>query len=62
MLITLKVRYDRFGKATDELDPNVQSFLFRKFNPELPVKTIEQAKRNPDVMGYIASRIAEVNK
>ena len=62
MLITLKVKYDSFGRATDELDPNVQSFLFRKFNPTVPVKTIEQAKRNPEVMDYIASRIAELNR
>lgn len=35
LLVTLKVKYDRYGRATEELDPIVKSFLFRKFNKEI---------------------------
>ena len=40
MLITLKVNYDKNGKATNELDPNVQSFLFRNYG-DIKVKTVD---------------------
>ena len=62
MLITLKVSYDSFGRATEELDPNVQSFLFRKFNNSVPIKTIEQAKRSENVLKFIQQKIDEINK
>jgi len=35
VLMTLKVKYDKNGRATEELDPIVQSFLFRRFNQEI---------------------------
>jgi hypothetical protein len=53
MLVTLKVRYDGAGRATDELDPNVQSFLFRKFNPPAPIKNLQQARDSPEVVNMI---------
>ena len=53
MLVTLKVRYDGAGRATDELDPNVQSFLFRKFNPPAPITNLQQARDSPEVVNMI---------
>lgn len=59
MLITLKAGYDGYGKATEELDPSVQSFLFRKYAE--PIRTIKEAMRSRDVQDFIAKKIAEVN-
>ena len=61
MLVTLKVRYDGSGRATDELDPNVQSFLFRKYNPTEPIKTLEQARNSSEVVALIQAAVDEVN-
>jgi hypothetical protein len=36
--------------------------LFRKFNNNVPIKTIEQAKRSEDVLKFIQQKIDEVNK
>ena len=44
MLITLKSGYDKYGQATNELDPGVQSFLFRMF--AVNIMTIKEAKNS----------------
>mmetsp|Transcript_30567 Transcript_30567/g.46870 ORF Transcript_30567/g.46870 Transcript_30567/m.46870 type:complete len:298 (+) Transcript_30567:388-1281(+) len=60
MLVTLKVKMDERGKATNDLDPNVQSVLFRNY--AVSVNTIEQAKTNDAVIDFITSKIKEINK
>ena len=59
MLITLKSGYDKYGQATNELDPGVQSFLFRMF--AVNIMTIKEAKNSKQVQDYIAEKILEVN-
>lgn len=62
MLITIKVRYDNDGRATNDLDPNVRSFLFRKFASSTPINTIQDAKKSRAVLNYIGEQIMEANK
>ena len=61
ILITLKVKYDEAGRATQDLDPNVQSFLFRRFGFGSEITNIDQAIRSKEVRNYIQSRIELVN-
>jgi len=60
MLMTLKVKYDHLGRATQDLDPNVTSFLFRKFN--ITVNTITEAKKSDDVGSYLWWCVEQYNK
>lgn len=53
ILITLKVKYDKAGRVTKDLDPNVQSFLFRRFGFGTEITTIDQAIKSKDVRNYI---------
>ena len=59
MVITLKLTYDKQGRFTNILDPNVQSFLFRRFNKTF--KTIEDAKYSKEVTDYINQKVLEAN-
>lgn len=62
ILITLKVKYDDSGRATTNLDPNVTSFLFRRFGFGTEITTIDQAIKSKDIRNYIQSRIEIVNQ
>jgi len=57
ILMTLKVQYDALGRPTDKLDPLVQSFFFRKFNPDHPITTVSEAQNSPVVTDFIKRRI-----
>ena len=61
MLITLKVKVDDYGKVTNELDTNVQSFLFRKFNSRQPIVTIQDAIMSKEVQAYIQEKVDYAN-
>ena len=59
MVITLKLSFDKQGRFTNILDPNVQSFLFRRFNKTF--RTIEDAKYSKEVTDYINMCVLEAN-
>ena len=61
ILITLKVKYDSHGQPTQELDPMVQSYLFRKFAIR-DISTIQEAKASQIVRDFFKEKINAVNQ
>lgn len=53
LIMTLKVQVDFHSKPTFELDPNLQSMIFRKYAINENLSTIAQAQRSKAVNEYI---------